>query len=224
MVGNTLRSGGPPSGPERPSIEVPPSDGGHHVHQHPRPTRRRWPVDLRVGTVDRDVVGRLGEQHPHGSGPYRRGTMPAVETRTAFRTCPLCEAGCGLEITLKDEARLAHPRRPGRRLQPRVHLPQGLDPEAAARGPRPPAHARWSSATARSSRRPGTRRSPRSSGACRRSSTRTAATRWPSTSATRTPTTWPACSTPARSSGRSARRTSTRPAPSTSGRRSCRPG
>ena len=23
-------------------------------------------------------------------------------TRTAFRTCPLCEAGCGLEITLKD--------------------------------------------------------------------------------------------------------------------------
>ncbi|MEY4174631.1 MAG: hypothetical protein RI900_1796, partial [Actinomycetota bacterium] len=24
-------------------------------------------------------------------------------TRTAFRTCPLCEAGCGLEITLRDE-------------------------------------------------------------------------------------------------------------------------
>src|ERR671926_205624 len=24
-------------------------------------------------------------------------------TRTAFRTCPLCEAGCGLEITLKDD-------------------------------------------------------------------------------------------------------------------------
>src|SRR4051794_7492484 len=78
--------------------------GGHHVHEHPRPARRWRPVDLRVGTVDRDVVGRLGEQHPHGSGPYRRGTMPAVETRTAFRTCPLCEAGCGLEITLKDEA------------------------------------------------------------------------------------------------------------------------
>jgi anaerobic selenocysteine-containing dehydrogenase len=29
--------------------------------------------------------------------------MPAVETRTAFRTCPLCEAGCGLEITLQDD-------------------------------------------------------------------------------------------------------------------------
>ena len=24
-------------------------------------------------------------------------------TRTAFRTCPLCEAGCGLEITLRRE-------------------------------------------------------------------------------------------------------------------------
>jgi anaerobic selenocysteine-containing dehydrogenase len=26
-----------------------------------------------------------------------------MTTRTAFRTCPLCEAGCGLEITLKDD-------------------------------------------------------------------------------------------------------------------------
>ena len=25
-------------------------------------------------------------------------------TRTAFRTCPLCEAGCGLEITVKSAA------------------------------------------------------------------------------------------------------------------------
>ena len=23
------------------------------------------------------------------------------DVRTAFRTCPLCEAGCGLEITVK---------------------------------------------------------------------------------------------------------------------------
>ncbi|HEV3225855.1 MAG TPA: molybdopterin oxidoreductase family protein [Acidimicrobiales bacterium] len=28
---------------------------------------------------------------------------PADETRTAIRTCPLCEAGCGLEITLKGD-------------------------------------------------------------------------------------------------------------------------
>ena len=30
-------------------------------------------------------------------------TMTGDETRTAFRTCPLCEAGCGLEITLKGD-------------------------------------------------------------------------------------------------------------------------
>lgn len=31
----------------------------------------------------------------------RRGThMSTTATRTAFRTCPLCEAGCGLEVTL----------------------------------------------------------------------------------------------------------------------------
>ena len=27
-------------------------------------------------------------------------TSPGPATRTAFRTCPLCEAGCGLEITV----------------------------------------------------------------------------------------------------------------------------
>ena len=32
-------------------------------------------------------------------------TGPAVQsTRTAFRTCPLCEAGCGLEITVGRDA------------------------------------------------------------------------------------------------------------------------
>src|SRR5215218_5575553 len=28
------------------------------------------------------------------------GAAATTATRTAFRTCPLCEAGCGLEITL----------------------------------------------------------------------------------------------------------------------------
>ena len=65
-------------------------------------------------------------------------------TRTAFRTCPLCEAGCGLEITLRPthdggEEVAAHPGRPRRRVQPGLHLPQGLHAQAAARGPRPPA-------------------------------------------------------------------------------------
>jgi anaerobic selenocysteine-containing dehydrogenase len=31
-------------------------------------------------------------------------TEPDAATRTAYRTCPLCEAGCGLEINLRDEA------------------------------------------------------------------------------------------------------------------------
>src|SRR4051794_8687729 len=30
-------------------------------------------------------------------------TAPGDETRTAIRTCPLCEAGCGLEITLRGD-------------------------------------------------------------------------------------------------------------------------
>ena len=33
------------------------------------------------------------------------GTGTSVSTRTAFRTCPLCEAGCGLEITLEERPR-----------------------------------------------------------------------------------------------------------------------
>ena len=47
-------------------------------------------------------------------GVARRDTSSMTETpsnaakseavRTAYRTCPLCEAGCGLEITLKDDA------------------------------------------------------------------------------------------------------------------------
>ncbi len=71
--------------------------------------------------------------------------MTIAAPRTAFRTCPLCEAGCGLEIDwLRWGRRRAgdpHPRRPRRRVQPRVHLPQGLDAQAAPRGPRPAAPA-----------------------------------------------------------------------------------
>jgi len=34
----------------------------------------------------------MGTNHDHAT----------AGTRTAFRTCPLCEAGCGLEITVED--------------------------------------------------------------------------------------------------------------------------
>jgi anaerobic selenocysteine-containing dehydrogenase len=36
------------------------------------------------------------------TGVAGRSRVPAMETRTAIRTCPLCEATCGLEITVTD--------------------------------------------------------------------------------------------------------------------------
>src|SRR3954451_10514161 len=40
-----------------------------------------------------------------GSNWRTSGSMTSVTvtTRTAFRTCPLCEAGCGLEITMRGD-------------------------------------------------------------------------------------------------------------------------
>ena len=40
--------------------------------------------------------------------------------RTAFRICPLCEATCGLELTVKDDQIVRGPRRPGPRVQHRA--------------------------------------------------------------------------------------------------------
>ena len=37
----------------------------------------------------------MGTEHDHV------GDGTGATSRTAFRTCPLCEAGCGLEITVK---------------------------------------------------------------------------------------------------------------------------
>ena len=85
--------------------------------------------------------------------------------------------------------RPTHPRRPRRRLLARLHLPQGINAEAAPRGSRPTAVAaaarrRWTVATRR-----GTTPSHRSSSGCWRSSPSTDRTRWPCTSATPTRTT-----------------------------------
>ena len=118
--------------------------------------------------------------------------------------------------------RAAHPRRPRRRVQPRLHLSEGLDAEAAPRGSRPaPVAAGPARRRARRGRR-GTRRSPRSSAASCRSSRSTAARRSPPTSATRTPTTWRAAVLAARCCAPSARRTCSRRAPSTNARRRSR--
>ena len=77
----------------------------------------------------------------------------AAGKRVAYRTCPLCEATCGLEIELRGRARHQRPRRRRGRLQRRLHLPEGRQPRAAARRPRPAARARSCAATASSSRR-----------------------------------------------------------------------
>ena len=38
----------------------------------------------------------------HDTAGERLGGGAPVNVRTAFRTCPLCEAGCGLEVTVTD--------------------------------------------------------------------------------------------------------------------------
>ena len=95
-------------------------------------------------------------------------------SRHARRTAPArcARPACGLEITVDRRPGDTDPRRSRRRVQPRLHLPEGIDAQAAPRGPRPPAHA--AGAPRRRARRPrrGTRRSPRSSAAWRRSSRR----------------------------------------------------
>ena len=116
------------------------------------------------------------------------------------------------------------PRRRGGRLQPRLHLPEGVRDQAAPRGPGPADDAARAPRRRAASRRAGTRRSRRSTGGSRRSSPSTAGTRWPSTSATRTRTTCPRSLTGRRGCACSARRTSTRRRPSTRCRSRSSPG
>ena len=157
----------------------------------------------------REPTGGRGscEDEPGRAPRERRPTMTAVddtpttdESTTGPARC--ARRRCGLEITVKGAtAGRAHPRRPRQPVQPGLHLPQGLerckqlheDPDRLRRPLDPPrrrpGHRHVGGGLA------GTRPSPRSSGASRRSSSSTAATRWRSTSATRRPTRWPASST-----------------------------
>ena len=148
-----------------------------------------------------------------GLRPLRRQTRlyrHAMATRVAFRTCPLCEATCGLRLEIED----GHVRRiRGDDEDPFSRgfiCPKGStlgtlhdDPDRLRRP-----LVRRDGALSRSA---GRRRSPRSSVGSRLSSPSRAATPSPSTSATRTPTTSPTRSRSGRSSRRSGRRTSTRP-------------
>ena len=59
----------------------------------------------------------------------------------AYRTCPLCEATCGLEIEVDDAGKVGKIRGDDAgRLQPRLPVPEGRRPARAARGSRPGAH------------------------------------------------------------------------------------
>ena len=60
-------------------------------------------------------------------------------SRTALRICPLCEATCGLELTIEGDRGHRRPRRPRRRVQHGFICPKGATFGAAGRGPRPAA-------------------------------------------------------------------------------------
>src|SRR3546814_10653153 len=78
---------------------------GHHrdllVQTHSFPPRRSPALGGGVGWQDgtahrtRGTTMTIADEAPTAPA----STEPA--TRTAIRTCPLCEAGCGLEITLR---------------------------------------------------------------------------------------------------------------------------
>ena len=135
------------------------------------------------------------------------GSRPVAST--AFRTCPLCEATCGLEIELEGDELVKVRGDARRRLLARLHLPQGRLARRAARRPRPAAHA--ADPPRRRARRGDLGRGVRARSTARLppllAEQRPQRDRR-STSATRPRTTSRRCSTAACSSRRSARATS----------------
>ena len=124
----------------------------------PQRVRMVTHLDVDRAGCERAVVG-----HPRDLRRTGGVESIAVSTRTEYRTCPFCEATCGLEVTLDGDAVTRIRGDEDDVLSPRLHLPQGHRPEGAARGSRPAAHA----AGARRRRdacvpRRGTRRWPRS--------------------------------------------------------------
>jgi anaerobic selenocysteine-containing dehydrogenase len=122
--------------------------------------------------------------------------MSASAETTVFRTCPLCEATCGLELTIGDGA-VTRIRGDRDDVFSRGFIcPKGRRSATCTTTPTACA-GRWSAATATCARPPGRRRSPRSHAGCRRSSSVTVATRSPCTLAIRPSTTSRARSTAA---------------------------
>ena len=86
----------------------------------------------------------------------------------AFSTCPLCEATCGLQITVDDGAVTGDPRRRRRRLSATASCaPRALRSESSTTTPTGCARRSSASPTAAFAPPRGTRRSPRSTAACR---------------------------------------------------------
>ena len=93
-----------------------------------------------------------------------------MSARTEYRTCPFCEATCGLEITLDGDAVTRIRGDEEDVLSHGFLCPKATGAERAARGPRPAAHAARARRRRRSSRpRPGTKRSRRSTSGSRAS-------------------------------------------------------
>ena len=145
---------------------------------------------------------------PSTTGPARSARRPA-----------------GWRSTTAGDEVVVDPRRRGRRVQPRLHLPQGARRSSSCTRTPTGCARRWSGATASCVEATWDEafeeieRRPR-----RRSSSSTAATPSRSTSATRPPTTCRRCSTGRSAAGARHRRTSTRPAPSTRCRSRSRAG
>ena len=179
------------------------------------PRRRAWPIarDGRQRTSappypDEDGAAAARSRGWSGWSCARRGRLKhrCRPGTTHYRTCPFCEATCGLEVEWTAASGVGARRRAGR-VQRRLPLPQGDGREAPAGGPRPAAepHLNQRDGELRGDRLG--RGAARGGRAARAASSATAtAMRWRRTWATRAPTTWRLVYGPV--PGRSARATS----------------
>ena len=86
-------------------------------------------------TIDRRRADR------RAAGPAGARLVSAPADGSHVRTCPLCEAMCGLRVHVEDGRVDEDPRQRRRRLEPRLHLPEGHHARRAAPRPRPAARA-----------------------------------------------------------------------------------
>ncbi len=168
----------------------------------PRPRSQRPLPELSMRNLARACTEshRRGIANAEGSWPYLGNPPSAPKSRPPvgstvvatesvhYRTCPFCEATCGLEVTMRGDEVVVGSRRRGRRLQPRLPVPEVAGAETAPRRSRPAHHPARAPRRRAASRRAGRRRSPPSTRAFRGCSPRAGATPSPSTSATRPPT------------------------------------